>query len=151
TKILEFIANGLRGHESIRQDSMGHPLLTLADNLEPLLRQGRITCIFDALDEMPQDSYSERYRELKQFVNYWCGINNRNRFVFSCRSLDYDPAFEVDEVIIEPFDRRRIHRLLRNNMLRPAAEALFEQIIEDESVEEFVSNPFFLQALVYIN
>jgi hypothetical protein len=151
TPVLELLEQHLRSHPSVRQDPKGHPLLDLADNLEALLREGRLTCIFDALDEMPQDSYQERCQELKQFMSYWERANTQNRFIFSCRSLDYDPAFNVDEVIIDPFDRGRIRRFLRHNLPAEAADALYDRIVEDESLEEIVSNPFFLQALAYIN
>jgi hypothetical protein len=151
TPVLEFLAQYLRSHESVKQDPHGHPFVSLAANLESLLREGRLACIFDALDEMPQDRSDLRYRELKSFMSYWGQIGKGNRFIYSCRCLDYDPAFDVDEVIIDPFDRWRIRRFLERNLPLARAEGLYRRILEDESLEEIVSIPFFLQALAYIN
>jgi hypothetical protein len=120
----------------------------VADELDDLLFHGRVTCIFDALDEMPQESYSERYAALRTFIRSWEEYGNR--FVFSCRSLDYDPSFGVDEVIIEPFDRHRIKKFLVQHV-PVVADRLYDAIRRDEELEEIVSNPFFLQALAYIN
>ncbi len=150
-RIQDFVEQCVQNHESVRYDPHNHPLLPLARNLDSLLREGRVTCIFDALDEMPQDRSDLRYQELKGFMNYWGGIHERNRFIFSCRCLDYDPAFEVDEVIIDPFDLRQILSFLKNNLPLEIADSLYERIVEDDSLQEIVSNPFFLQALVYIN
>ena len=110
TLILDFIRQQLATHIAVR-NRPNHPLLYIARDLDVLLEQGRIACIFDALDEMPQDSYQERYQAIKDFMAAWQGKGNR--FVYSCRSLDYDPSFNVDEVIIDAFDRTA----LRNSLL----------------------------------
>ena len=109
TLILDFIRQQLATHIAVR-NRPNHPLLYIARDLDVLLEQGRIACIFDALDEMPQDSYQERYQAIKDFMAAWQGKGNR--FVYSCRSLDYDPSFNVDEVIIDAFDRTRIKKFL---------------------------------------
>ena len=146
--VLEFIRRSLLEERSIREAPASHPLLHVTGRLEDLLSQGRVTLIFDALDEMPQGSYQERYAELRAFMEVWEPAGNR--FVYSCRSLDYDPAFTVDEVIIDPFDRARIRAFLELNAPE-VADALYRRIEEDESLAEIVANPFFLQALVFIN
>jgi hypothetical protein len=153
TPILEFLAGSLRQHEAVAELPHAHPFLDyLADSLERLLEEGRIACIFDALDEMPQESYQERYQALKKFMQACEDLNPRNRFIYSCRSLDYDPSFSVDEVIIDPFDQRRIRKFLYQNLNAPeVAEALYRRIQEEEALAEIASNPFFLQALTYIN
>jgi len=146
--VLELIRESLCSVPSIREAPESHPSFYISSNLEGLLRDGRIVCVFDALDEMPQRGYQERYIALKDFMNYW--ESKGNCFIYSCRTLDYDPAFNVDEVIIEPFDRDRIKTFL-NRHVPNTADALYQRIIDDESLEELVSNPFFLQALAYIN
>jgi len=148
TPILTFLTQQLRSHESVHEAPRTHPLLYMARNIERLLNEGRVTCIFDALDEMPQESYQERYQAIKNFMSAWEA--KKNQFVYSCRSLDYDPSFNVDEVIIDPFDRKRIYSFLHQHVPH-AAKILYRRIVEDESLEEMVSNPFFLQALAYIN
>jgi predicted NACHT family NTPase len=125
-----------------------HPLFYVTDNLEPLLVAGRVTLIFDALDEMPQDSYQERYQSLKEFMVLWESFGNR--FIFSCRLLDYDPAFNVAEIVIDRFDRGRIKSFLQKHAPHIAGE-LYRKILDDDALEDLVSNPFLLQALAYIN
>jgi hypothetical protein len=146
--ILQFLKSSMITHDAIREAPTTHSLLYLSKNLEYLLQQGRIVCIFDALDEMPQEGYQERFQTIKQFMNTWEPYGNR--FIYSCRSLDYDPAFNVDEVIIDPFDNKRISRFLHKHVPK-IANTLFQRITDDESMSEIVSNPFFLQALAYIN
>ena len=146
--VIEFIHNWLRSHSSVLESHRLHPLQFVAENIETLLRQGRVTCIFDALDEMPQNDYQERYQALKNFMRSWEAFGNR--FIYSCRSLDYDPAFNVDEVIIDRFDRDRIRNFL-NKHVPNVAESLYARITEDDSLFEIVNNPFLLQALAYIN
>jgi hypothetical protein len=125
-----------------------HPASYVADKLEPLLLAGRLTIVFDALDEMPQGSYQERYSQLKEFMNHWQPYGNR--FIYSCRTLDYDPSFRVGEVIIQPFDRHRIRTYLHRTV--PAhAKAIYDKIKTDSSLEQMVSNPFYLHALSFIN
>lgn len=103
--LLGFVKEYLRADPSLRHAPTTHSLLYISENLEKLLKAGRLVFLFDALDEMPQESYQERYRTIREFMQYWEKYGNR--FVFSCRTLDYDQSFKVDEVIIEPFDRRK--------------------------------------------
>lgn len=149
TSVLKFVQSSLRSHSSISEASEMHPLFYVADNLERLLLAGRLTLIFDALDEMPQDSYQERYQSLKEFMVFGEAFEG-NRFIFSCRLLDYDPAFSVNEIIIDRFDRYRIKLFLQKHAPGVANE-LYRRILDDETLEELVSNPFLLQALAYIN
>lgn len=147
--ILKFLKSSLRAHPSISNAPETHALFYLSDRLEEILDEGRATLIFDALDEMPQDSYRQRYQVLKEFIKHWTRGRN-NRFIFSCRLLDYDPSFNLDEVIIDPFDKKRIYAFLKGNA-EDIADDLYQTIVQDEALEALVSNPFFLQALTYIN
>jgi NACHT domain len=146
--ILEFLKSSMASHDAIREAPTTHSLLYISQNLEHLLQQGRVICIFDALDEMPQEGYQERFQSIKKFMSTWEPYDNR--FIYSCRSLDYDPAFNVDEVIIDPFDHKRIYGFLHKHV-PIVSNALYQHITDDESISEIVSNPFFLQALAYIN
>lgn len=149
TDVYTFLKTSLRTHPSASGSLEMHPLFYISDNLESLLFEGRVTLIFDALDEMPQDSYQERYQALKEFVVMWEAFEN-NRFIFSCRLLDYDPSFNLDEIVIDRFDKKRILAFLKRHAPQIADE-LHKRILDDEALEELVSNPFLLQALAYIN
>jgi predicted NACHT family NTPase len=149
TDVLKFVKESLQTRPSGTELPQTHPAQFIASNLEAMLQVGRVCLIFDALDEMPQDSYQERYQALKEFMVMWEGFGD-NRFIYSCRILDYDPSFSVDEVIIDRFDRARISNFLKQHA-PVVARDLYKRIIDDEALEELVSNPFFLQALAYIN
>ncbi|HEX4955051.1 MAG TPA: NACHT domain-containing protein [Thermoanaerobaculia bacterium] len=146
--VLEFLKEALLSHESIREAPNNHPLAWLARQLERLLGEGRLTLVFDALDEMPQDGYAERYQELKLFMKAW--ESRGNRFVFSCRSLDHDESFQVGEVFVEPFSQKRVGEYLRLHV-GDLATGLLDRIGDDEAMFEMLGSPFFLQALAYIN
>ena len=145
--ILDFLRLYLRRHPASAEAGNPH-LRWLAEHLEQLLAEGRVTCIFDALDEMPREDYGPRYAALKTFMGAW--VQLKNRFVYSCRSLDYDPVFQVGEVLIDPFDKKRIQDFLELHVPH-RADALWRRIAEDESLLELVGNPFQLQALAYLN
>ncbi len=149
TAVIEFLKKSLRGHSSVSEAPGTHSLIHISEKLEQILGAGRATMIFDALDEMPQDSYQERYVTLKRFVVTHEAAGN-NRFVFSCRLLDYDSSFHVGEVIINHFDLKRIHAFLKMNAPDIAGE-LYREVLKDKALEKLVSNPFFLQAWTYIN
>lgn len=147
-KPLAFLQSSLR---RLAKENDGHrdALLYVAEQLPRLLREGRATLIFDALDEMPQDSYLERYRALKTFTGEW-EERGSNQFVFSCRLLDYDEAFVVGEVIIDPLDLKKIKEYLKQNA-GLSAQLIEQRIEDDETVRELVSNPFYLAALTYVS
>lgn len=146
-KPLVFLQSSLR---RLANENEAHraALLHVAEQLPRILREGRATLIFDALDEMPQDSYLERYRALKTFTEEWERASNQ--FVFSCRLLDYDEAFVVGEVIIDPLDLKNIKEYLKQNA-GPSAQLIEQRIEDDETVRELVSNPFYLAALTYVS
>lgn len=154
-KPLTFLRNSLQRQVG-ENETDNAALMHVANDLPQLLREGRATLIFDALDEMPQDSYLERYKVLKAFTGdnssaspHW-DTRGRNQFVFSCRLLDYDEAFVVSEVIIDPFDTKKIDLYLDQHAA-PLAKVLKQRIEDDETLRELVSNPFFLHALTYIS
>jgi predicted NACHT family NTPase len=154
--LLEFLKKSLTTHPSREDDPEHHGPMYVADHLSEILAAGRATVIFDALDEMPQQTYRQRTDALKRFVKHWKGIGPDNRFVFSCRQFDYtDPLstdrFPVNEIVIEPFDESRIKQYLKNNLDDPSStEAFFESIERKETLREAVSNPFFLNALTEV-
>ncbi len=150
--VIQFLEESLSKHLSVSEAPGTHALIHISARLQTLLSAGRATLIFDALDEMPQDSYQERYATLKRFVVTHEAAES-NRFVFSCRALDYDSSFHsrgLSEVIIDRFDLNRIRAFLKMNA-PSIAEELYQEILKDKALAELVSNPFFLQALTYVN
>lgn len=149
--ILEFLKKSLRTHSSRSVDPKHSGAMYVVDNLATILREGRATLIFDALDEMPQESYRQRTDALRKFVDDWSKYGPGNRFVFSCRWLDYNDAFPVNEIVIEPFDKARIKQYFNEYLKDPSSTDEFYQTIEEkETLREAVTNPFFLHALTEI-
>ncbi len=72
----------------------------LAAHLDEYLDDGRLMLLFDALNEMPQAHYSDSIRRLEQFRDAQRG----NRFIFTCRALDYTTKLDLPEATIQELD-----------------------------------------------
>ena len=87
--------------------------------LERYLERGGNLLLLDALNEMPHRSTADYHR----LVDLWRAFaqeaaGQRNRVVFSCRSLDYSaslsgPDLRVPQVEIQPMDRDQVREFLR--------------------------------------
>jgi len=142
TPVGQFLKENLRDREAFQPG-----LLYVSETLEELLYQGRVTCMFDALDEMPQDSYRERYSLIRNFMVKWEVYGNR--FVCSCRTTDYDSSLGVDRVIIGALDHKAIRAIVASN-LPESSERFCEYIFGDERLRELAANPAMLQALITV-
>jgi HEAT repeat protein len=72
----------------------------LAAHLDEYLVDGRLMLLFDALNEMPQAHYSDSVRRLEQFRD----AQRDNRFIFTCRALDYTTKLDMPEATIQELD-----------------------------------------------
>ncbi len=149
-RVLDFMTNSFESIWSRSQDPQTHPLKYIERNLREILQQGRAILIFDALDEMPQNTYQQRTDELREFMTNWLERGDGNRFVFSCRQLDYDKTLPMNEVVIEPFDQKRIKQYLKNYLDSDLAEKLAKRIKKSETLTEILSNPFLLHAFTLL-
>ena len=82
----------------------------LHENLEETLQRRSVIFFFDGLNEMPPQDYSDRVRKLEEFSRN----RRRHKFVFSCRTLHYDPLLEAKAVAIISLDDGRIKQFLHN-------------------------------------
>jgi formylglycine-generating enzyme required for sulfatase activity len=118
----------------------------LQERTERYLQDGRLLLLFDALNEMPRRDYKDRVERLRRFVEKYCD----NRYIFTCRALDYDETLGLQRVEIERLDEERIKGFLVN-YLREEGERLY-RILEEEQREllEMGHNPYMLRMILQV-
>ena len=102
--------------------------------------------LLDALDEMPRDSYYERFEALESFIR----AHSECLFVLSCRKNDYidRPTFPARHVILEPLSDRQIRRFLRRQLgLQGAHEVRRETTGDRAALLAQARTPFFLSLM----
>lgn len=130
-------------------------------NLPPLsafLAEGRAILLLDGLNEIPTADDAE-FRDcvrmwkdfLSESLQRHTGAGAGNRFVFSCRSLDYSaplssPTLRVPQVRIEPMSDRQIRQYLK--LYCPAHWADVWQEIAGSANLELLRTPYFLRLMV---
>lgn len=87
-------------------------------NLRWHLVAGEITTpvvvIFDGMDEIPRlGDYADRTAALASFATDYRVIA---RTVFACRTNDFDPSFGHQQLVLQPFDERRVRLFLRKTL-----------------------------------
>lgn len=118
--------------------------------LQRYLDAGRLTFLFDALNEMPRDRYREHCRSLRQFIDRWSPAGNR--FVVSCRVLDYgDELSGLQRVEIQPLSDDKIREFVRNE-LPEHWRALWAALTEDSDLPHrllaMARNPYLLTVMI---
>ncbi|WP_428268067.1 SUMF1/EgtB/PvdO family nonheme iron enzyme [Haliangium sp.] len=128
--------------------------------LDELLAEGRMLLLLDGLNEIPsatEADFRHCVRLWKDFVgetvrtgHSWDGAGG-NRFVFSCRSLDYSaplssPTLRVPQVRIEPMDDNQIRQYLK--LFCPAQWAEVWQAFAGSANLDLLRTPYFLRLTV---
>ena len=122
----------------------------LSDSFAGHLASGSLVFLLDGMDEMPRDGYAERLSELKRFVRDYPA----NRFVFTCRTLDYDPRFAVRQIALQELDHQQVCNFVIKSLAKSGFHGLpkqFEPIALNEQRPDLMSacrNPFLLRMLV---
>lgn len=128
----------------------------IADSLDLILRKGRALILLDSMDEMPSRDFSKRAETLKLFLTQYGGLN---RIVVACRKREYTGTFAHAELIIQPFDSRRVKEYLEKHwdlysgkFLTPearfTARKSYDGIAQpDHPLFHFATNPFSLKLL----
>ena len=81
--------------------------------LNSYLQSGRCILLWDAFNEMPFESerqYAAKLRALKQFMTNYPG----NRFIWSCRRLDYSANLPLQRVEVLPLSDENIRQFFHN-------------------------------------
>jgi len=123
-------------------------------DLGSLLRDGRVTFLLDALNEMPvadDAEFHEAIRLWKDFVHSAVHAAPTNRLIFSCRSLDYSAPLSthelrVPQVRIEPMGDDQVRRFLR--LYSPLYRREIWEELEGSPQLELLRSPYFLKLLV---
>lgn len=144
----EFIAQGWGGSEKT-----GHwEAPELAANLEGYLKAGQLFVLFDALNEMPHQGYTERALALRRFIDKWSAKGNR--FLVTCRVLDYGEELSgLQRVEVQPLNDEQIQTFLRNE-LPQTWQALWQRLAEGAAGQrrllEMARNPYLLTMMIDI-
>ncbi|HWU87456.1 MAG TPA: NACHT domain-containing protein, partial [Kofleriaceae bacterium] len=90
--------------------------------VDALDRAGRLMILFDGMDEMSRERYTEHTEALSAFAGSrpWC-----TRTLFSCRITDFSPRFTHRRYVLVPFNRGQILSYLRD-YFRSAGEPVIE-------------------------
>jgi class 3 adenylate cyclase/formylglycine-generating enzyme required for sulfatase activity len=123
-------------------------------SLSELADDGRMLFLLDGLNEMPSADdreYRRSVRLWKGFVERTVARSPRNRFVFSCRSLDYSaplssPTLRVPQVRIEPMSDTQVRQFLK--LYAPSRWAELWDEIGGSRQLDLHRSPFFLQLLL---
>lgn len=123
-------------------------------SLAALEQQSRVLYLLDGLNEMPTSGEADFRRCIRLWKRFVEGSLDRasgNRFVFSCRSLDYSaplssPGLRVPQVRVEPMTDRQVRQYLK--LYSPSHWVdIWEEISGSNQLDLFRS-PFFLKLLV---
>lgn len=124
----------------------------LAANLDSYLEQGKLFLLFDALNEMPHENYKQRVLALRHFIDRWSA--NGNRFLVTCRVLDYGEELSgLQRIEIQPLTDEQIRSWLQNE-LPQVWQQLWQQLAESEDSHrrllELARNPYLLTMMIDI-
>jgi hypothetical protein len=100
---------------SLVAQSIPREFAVLRVRLGELLHQGRLVIFFDGIDEMDRDLYTERNQKLSEFA---CRYRLQAKTLFACRTANFSPAFEHQQVFLLPFSRSQIREYVRKNFPR---------------------------------
>jgi len=139
---------------SLQKDDVEEWVRQGCESLEPYidgyLQSGKCIFLWDALNEMPFDSkeqYSAKLNALKQFMTDYPA----NRFIWSCRRLDYQVSLPLNEVEILPLDDEKIRDFFHNLSKSGETEACDALLSELEGREggfgELFRRPLMLELL----
>jgi Cdc6-like AAA superfamily ATPase len=78
--------------------------------LEALDSAGRLIVLFDGMDEMSRERYSEHTEALSIFA---ASRKGRTKTLFSCRITDFSPKFMHRRLVLLPFSSEQISEYLR--------------------------------------
>jgi hypothetical protein len=110
----EFHSSGPVQAEDIWEYVSSRPETAEIWHLIPRLAEtGRLLVMFDGLDEMSREGYSESLAGLSTFAQQLHQGKRRIPTLFSCRVADFSPAFQHRRLLLLPFNRSQVRAYLR--------------------------------------
>jgi formylglycine-generating enzyme required for sulfatase activity/DNA-binding winged helix-turn-helix (wHTH) protein len=118
--------------------------------LRHYLETGRLVFLFDALNEMPLGRYRDNCLALRQFIDRWSSAGNR--FVVSCRVLDYgDELYGLQRIEIQPLSDEQIQQFIENECSQNP-QALWRGLRgggdNSDRLLEMARNPYMLTVMI---
>src|SRR5215469_5532001 len=117
------------------------------ERLKDYLWKGRLTVIFDGLNELPPNDYATRNVLLEQFMRDY----SKTKFIFTCRTLRDTRSF-YKTITLSDLDNEQIKRFIMaylGKMYPERANELCQDIIVvDDALLRIYRNPFILHMLV---
>lgn len=115
------------------------------ESIENGLYRGSFLFLLDGINEMPTTKGWDRMREISQFVDKY-SIHG-NKFILSCREVEYDFLPQYHEVMIPPLTEEGIRSVLKRAFNESYQEVYWE-LDYDERLWSMAKNPFMLQMIV---
>jgi len=119
----------------------------LAQHLANYLETGRLVFLFDGLNEMPADGYRQRVDRLRTFAGRW----RRNKFIFTCRVLDYEYRFGWPRVVITPLDEAQVEGYVTKYLPETGTQLMQELRGGDRALLDLARNPFMLRMMTLLH
>lgn len=142
----EFILSSWRNLLDADPDETRH----LPDHLRRYLESGRLILLFDGLNELPLERRRERCVALRRFIDRWSPAGNR--FVVSCRVLDYGEELSgLQRVEILPLGDEQIRQFIAKELpenWRALWQALTEGPSSSRRLLEMARNPYLLTVMI---
>ena len=138
--VVDFVKGCLR-------DEHGVAGAYVAENLPEYLDDGRLLFLLDGLNQIPADRYRQRIDRLRAFAD----ANSRNKFVFTCRALDYEYRFGWPRVVIAPLEEAQVEEFVTRYLPETGAQLMQELRYDECALLDLAANPFMLRMMTLMH
>jgi hypothetical protein len=110
-------SNGMPGNvfSLIEQSIPLDKFSKIRSSLRQLMDDSRLVILFDGMDEMESDLYTERVQTLSDFASLY---RSQVKCLFACRIANFSPAFKHRQVVLISFSTKKIEEYLEKNLLK---------------------------------
>jgi HEAT repeat protein len=119
----------------------------LAQYLESYLEGGSLVLLLDGIDQLPFEGYRDAVDHLHEFASTW----GQNKFVFSCRTLDYEHSFGRPRLLIAPLEEHQIEDFALRYLPDTGAELVQQLGRGDRALLDLARNPFMLRMMTLVH
>ncbi|NET31350.1 MAG: NACHT domain-containing NTPase [Cyanothece sp. SIO1E1] len=131
------------------------PLNIEQEEIEKLLNNGKVFCLFDGLDEIRESRKDYVLNELHNFAK----IYSKNRFIITCRIAAQEYVFDdFSEIEIADFNDNQIKQFAKNWFSAIStdvdrginAQSFINRIEKENRIHELATNPLLLTLLCLV-